>query len=78
MNSKPVFGGNVPENSRTFSIKWTPELLAQFKIAYQNCAGDQFTFLGHQFLKAYAKYLIAYLDSVLHNTESRVNNSSKN
>lgn len=43
-------------------IQWTPEMLKRFKKAYEECKGDTFKFDGNIFVKAYAKYLIEYLD----------------
>ena len=40
-------------------------MLVRFKKAYQACQGDRFTFDGNEFLKAYAKYLIEYLETRL-------------
>jgi hypothetical protein len=47
-------------------ISWTPDMLKRFKKKYEaeRAAGhDQFNFDGHDFVVAYAKYLIEYLES---------------
>jgi hypothetical protein len=45
-------------------INWTPEKLAQFKKAYQLHADPKATFVfeDKEFVVAYAKYLIEYLE----------------
>lgn len=48
-------------------IEWTRGRLSQFKKAYAEADAnhtEQFTFMGHVFLTAYAKYLIEYLDGL--------------
>lgn len=46
----------------TNSIVFTPEKLRRFKKAYAECTTESFVFEGHEFLKAYARYLIQYLE----------------
>ena len=49
-------------------VKWNREKLERFKQAYAACPGDGnqiFQFEGHDFVKAYAKYLIEFLDQKL-------------
>lgn len=41
----------------------TPDDVAALKQAYTGCEGETFEFKGREMLKAYAKYLIQYLDS---------------
>lgn len=46
-------------------ISWTAPMLARFKIAYNaavNQKVDSFMFDGNEFVVAYAKYLIEFLD----------------
>lgn len=43
-------------------IDWTRDKLTALKQAYRDCKGETFKFEGHEFLKAYAKYLIEYLE----------------
>jgi hypothetical protein len=47
-------------------IEWTPVQLASFKRAYNDAtkaSAAQFKWQGHDFLTAYAKYLIEYLET---------------
>ena len=49
-------------------ITWDRSLLEKFKKKYYytvNGGAESFKFQGHEFLVAYAKYLIQYLDTVL-------------
>lgn len=49
------------------SILWNKTKLDRFRDTYNQTPGDgftEFTFDGYQFLKAYAKYLIEYLDTL--------------
>jgi hypothetical protein len=46
-------------------MTWTPEKLSAFKNVYKRAQDnklDMFAFDGHVFVRAYAKYLIEYLD----------------
>jgi hypothetical protein len=43
------------------TIAWTRPMLARFQRAFSAATSDVFVFDGHQFVKAYAKYLIEYL-----------------
>jgi hypothetical protein len=54
-----------PDSTSVGSITWTPAKLKRFRKAYNECQTDQFTFEGFTFLKAYAAYLIEYLDGKL-------------
>lgn len=54
--NKKLFHGLIDFDKTTFR---------RFKRAYNACTADQFTFDGHAFLKAYAKYLIEYLEGQL-------------
>ena len=40
-------------------------MLRRFKKAYEACETDQFTFDSNLYVKAFAKYLIEYLESKL-------------
>ena len=44
------------------TITFTPEKLAKLKRNYAKCIGDTFFFEGKPILKAYAKYMIEYLE----------------
>lgn len=45
------------------TMVFTPEKLEQFRATYEaNKEADSFTFDGHEFIPAYAKYLIEYLE----------------
>lgn len=52
------------ENEKRPVIVWNKNKLARFKEAYA-AAGEVFEFEGNEFLKAYAKYLIQYLEGKL-------------
>lgn len=47
-------------------ITWTPSMLKRFKRAYETqcikCGHTSFWFEHHEFLSAYAKYLIEFLE----------------
>jgi hypothetical protein len=43
----------------------TPENLDGFKAAYEACKGESFFWQGQEILKAYAKWVIYYLEQVL-------------
>jgi hypothetical protein len=45
------------------TISFTPEKLKQLKRMYDECEGESFMFEGHEVLKAYAKYMIEYLEN---------------
>lgn len=47
------------------TITWTPTKLDKLKKIYNQTKGDTFEFEGEQLLKAYAKYLIEYLERQL-------------
>ena len=63
----------MPERVLAESITWDRPTLSRFRTAYQTALrvaedptrSDEFTFDGHLFYVPFAKYLIAYLDSVL-------------
>ena len=46
-------------------VTWDRTKLKRFKAAYAACREDRFMFDGHEFVKAYAKYLIEYLEMSL-------------
>ena len=49
------------------TIKWTRPMLRLFKVEYQIAVEkklDVFTFQGNEFVTAFAKYLIEYLEGV--------------
>jgi hypothetical protein len=59
--------GEVKTVKMQSSITWTPDMLARFKPVYKRALKEQgkdatFEFDGHQFLVAYAGYLIEYLE----------------
>ena len=50
-------------------VSWDAPKLKRFKLAYSKLPPDPnhvFLFDGHGYLKSYAKYLIAYLETRLH------------
>lgn len=47
------------------TVTFSREKLVRFKWAYDHCTGESFWFEDNQYLKAYAKYLIDFLDSKL-------------
>jgi hypothetical protein len=46
-------------------ITWTRPMLERFKTAYDAATGDTFVFDGNEFVVAYARYLIEYLEAKL-------------
>jgi hypothetical protein len=53
-------------NNEYKQITWTPQLLGQFKRAYQTALDngiEVFTFQDNQYVPSYARYLIQYLES---------------
>ena len=50
-------------------IRWTRPMLERFKVAHQaavSMKADTFVFDGYEFVVGYAKYLIEYLNEILH------------
>ncbi len=50
-------------------IRWTRPMLERLKVAHQAAVStnaDTFVFDGHEFVVGYARYLIEYLNEVLH------------
>jgi len=43
-------------------MQFTPKKLAELKKAYNNCTEKTFVFDGQEILKAYAKYMIEFLE----------------
>lgn len=70
------------DQSQPSSISFTEKTFIQFVKLYYKCLRDgveQFEFMGHQFLTAYAKYMIEYLEPqmVAHSKHAFVNNCER-
>ena len=46
------------------NMEFTSEDVIDLRKAYENCEKEVFVFKGSPFLKAYAKYLLEYLEGI--------------
>ena len=48
--------------TKSLSIQWTPSMFRRFKKAFKQTTTNSFIFDNQEYVTAYAKYLIEYLE----------------